>query len=196
MANLIAQVRDSLGKGSSRQLRRAGRTPAVIYGLKEEAQHLSFDTHELFLAIKGQANAVLTIEVEGKPVFALVKDVQRHPLKRTLTHVDLLRVTRDEKVEVEVPVVVEGESFSGTLHAVEYMNLSVKAPVVDIPEVIAVNIDGRKEGEHVTVADVKFPADVECDLAPETIVVSISATASAASAEGEEASAEGEEVAE
>ena len=115
---LIAEARNSFGKGSSRQLRRAGRVPAVAYGHGTDPVHMSVDAHELFLAIKGQANALLDVELDGEKMLVLVKDIQRHPISRDYLHADLLRVKRGEKVQVEVPVEVIGEPAPGTIHTV------------------------------------------------------------------------------
>lgn len=112
---LSAVARTNFGKGSARQLRRDGRVPAVVYGHGAEPVHFSVDAHELFLAIKGQANALLTVDLDGEDILALVKDIQRHPLSRQLVHADLLRVNKGEKVEVEVPVEIVGESAPGTM---------------------------------------------------------------------------------
>ncbi len=176
MANeLSAVTRTDFGKGSARQLRRAGRVPAVAYGHGEDPVHFSVDAHELFLAIKGQANALLSLDLDGESILALVKDIQRHPLSRQLVHADLLRVKLGEKVDVEVPVELVGEPAAGTLVTVEVLHLLVKAPATNLPEVIQVNIEGREEGAHVTVADIDFPEGVECELDPEAVIVVVSA---------------------
>ncbi|MGO1638936.1 50S ribosomal protein L25/general stress protein Ctc [Ancrocorticia populi] len=168
---LIAEARNSFGKGSSRQLRRAGRVPAVAYGHGTDPVHMSVDAHELFLAIKGQANALLDVELDGEKMLVLVKDIQRHPISRDYLHADLLRVKRGEKVQVEVPVEVIGEPAPGTIHTVEYMALPILAPATDIPDYITVDVTGRADGEHITVGDIDFPAGVECELESDTIVV-------------------------
>lgn len=203
---LVAEVRESFGKGASRQLRRAGRIPAVAYGHGADPLHLSFDSHDVFLATKGQANALLTVDVAGEEILALVKEIQRNPLSRQIEHVDLLRVKKGEKVEVEVPVEVVGESAPGTIHTIELMHLLVKAPATDLPEAITIDVTGREEGAHVTVADLTLPADAEVDMDPETVVVVIAvpevdtaleaadaAAAEAASAESASAQAEAAE---
>ncbi len=172
---LSAVARTNFGKGSARQLRREGRVPAVAYGHGAEPVHFSVDAHELFLAIKGQANAVLTVDLNGDDILALVKDIQRHPLSRQLVHADLLRVKKGEKVEVEVPVELVGESAPGTMATLEILHLLVKAPATNIPEVIEVNVEGREEGAHVTVADIAFAGDVECEIDSEAVVVVVSA---------------------
>ena len=89
---LVAEARNDFGKGASRQLRRAGRVPAVVYGKGSEAQHLSFDAHEVFLAVKGKKNPVLTIAVDGAEQTVQVKEIQRHPVRRTIDHIDLITV--------------------------------------------------------------------------------------------------------
>jgi len=172
---LSAAARTNFGKGSARQLRRDGRVPAVVYGHGAEPVHFSVDAHELFLAIKGQANALLTVDLDGEDILALVKDIQRHPLSRQLVHADLLRVNKGEKVEVEVPVEIVGESAPGTMATLEILHLLVKAPATNIPEVIEVNVEGREEGAHVTVADIAFAGDVECEIDSEAVVVVVSA---------------------
>ncbi|MGO1594416.1 MAG: 50S ribosomal protein L25/general stress protein Ctc [Ancrocorticia sp.] len=202
---LVADARTTFGKGSSRQLRRAGRVPAVAYGHGSEPLHMSVDAHELFIAVKGQANALLNIQLDGDKLLVLVKDIQRHPISRNYLHADLLRVKKGEKVQVDVPVEVTGEPFAGAIHTVEYMTLPVLAPATDIPDYITVSVEGRKDGEHITVADIDFPADSECELDPETIVVVVStpevdleleaadeAAAEAASAASEAAEADAE----
>ncbi|MCF2706743.1 50S ribosomal protein L25/general stress protein Ctc [Arcanobacterium haemolyticum] len=173
--NISALARTTFGKGASRQLRRDGRTPAVVYGHGADPIHLSFDAHDIFLATKGVANALLTVDLEGEEVLALVKDIQRNPLSRIIEHVDLLRVVKGEKVDVEVPVEVIGESAAGTIHTVEHQHLMLKASATNLPEVIKVDITGREEGAHITVADIEFPEGSECELDPETIVVVIAA---------------------
>ena len=172
---LSAVARTNFGKGSARQLRREGRVPAVAYGHGAEPVHFSVDAHELFLAIKGQANALLTVDLDGEDILALVKDIQRHPLSRQLVHADLLRVNKGEKVEVEVPVEIVGESAPGTMATLEILHLLVKAPATHLPEVIQVNVEGREDGAHVTVADITFAGDVECEIDPEAVVVVVSA---------------------
>ena len=202
---LSAVARTEFGKGSARQLRRAGRVPAVAYGHGADPIHFSVDAHELFLAIKGQANALVTVDLDGDSMLVLVKDVQRNPLSRELVHVDLLRVKRGEKVEVEVQVEVVGEPAPRTLATLENMHLLVNAPATSIPDVIEVNVEGREEGDHVTVADIAFPSGVECEVDPEAVVVVVSvpevdteleaadaAAAEAASAEAASAEANAE----
>ena len=115
---LAATARTEFGKGAARRLRRAHQIPAVLYGHGTEPVHVALPGHETMLAVKGAANALFEIQLDGKPVLALAKDVQRDPVKNIIEHVDLLIVRRGEKVQVEVPVTVVGESAPGTIHIV------------------------------------------------------------------------------
>lgn len=170
---LKADIRKEFGKGAARRLRREEKLPGVLYGHEEEPMHLELDYHTTFLAVRGNANALLSIEVEGEKHLAIVKDVQRNPLSRLIEHIDLLRVKKGEKVDVEVPVVVEGEPAGDAIATVELLQVMAKAPAIAIPEAITVDVEGLEEGTHVTVADLKLPEDVEVELDPETIVVVI-----------------------
>lgn len=192
---LKADIRKEFGKGAARRLRREEKLPGVLYGHEEEPMHLELDYHTTFLAVRGNVNALLSIEVEGEKHLAIVKDVQRNPLSRLIEHIDLLRVKKGEKVDVEVPVVVEGEPAGDAIATVELLQVMAKAPAIAIPEAITVDVEGLEEGTHVTVADLKLPEDVEVELDPETIVVVIAVPSVDVPEEAEE-SEESEEAAE
>ncbi|MDY5132989.1 50S ribosomal protein L25/general stress protein Ctc [Actinotignum urinale] len=170
---LEAVTRKEFGKGASRRMRRDGNTPAVLYGHGEEPQHMGINSHDVFLATKGNANALVTVCLEGEDHLALVKDIQRNPLTRNIEHIDLLRVKRDEKVEVEVPVEVVGEPESGLIYTIDVLNVLVMAPAIDIPETIVADVEGLGDGERVTVADLKHADDVEVLLPADEIIVSV-----------------------
>ncbi|KGF05873.1 50S ribosomal protein L25/general stress protein Ctc [Arcanobacterium sp. S3PF19] len=174
MADIVkAEMRESFGKGASRQLRRANRTPAVLYGLGREPRHIHFDAHEIYMEVRGNANALVKIEVAGKEQLALVKDIQRNPLSRAIEHIDFLRVKADQKVEVEVSVVLEGEPVAGAVASLELMTLPVFAPATEIPEHVTVNVEGAEDGHTVRVADLKLPQHVEAAVEPDTVVVAV-----------------------
>ncbi len=172
--NLTATRRTEFGKGAARRTRRAGLIPAVLYGHGTEPQHLALPSHETFLVVKDHANALITLDIEGTEQLALVKDVQRDPVRRTIEHLDLVVVSQGERVTVEVPVHVTGESFPGTIHQIELQTLKVTVPATRIPEVVNVPIDGLEDGALVRVADIPRPADATIDEDPEEIVVVIS----------------------
>ena len=142
---LAATARTEFGKGAARRLRRAHQIPAVLYGHGTEPVHVALPGHETMLAVK-QANALFEIELEGKATLAIAKDVQRDPVKNVIEHVDLLIVRRGEKVSVEVPVTVVGESAPGTIHIVETQALSLEAEATHLPEHVEVSIEGLEAG--------------------------------------------------
>ena len=193
---LVAQTRSEFGKGAARRARRAGLVPGVLYGHGGEPVHVDLPAHELFLAVRGQKNALLELVIEGKKQLALVKEVQRHPVSRDLLHADFLAVKAGEKVDVEVPVVVIGEPVPGTVHSVEEFTILVKAPATSIPENLEVSIEGLEAGSAVHVSDLKLPAGVEVELDAETVIVAVQEAAPEEpeeAAEGEaEAAAEGD----
>src|ERR1700712_3846799 len=105
---IIAEPRTQFGKGAARKPRAAGKIPAVIYGHGAEPQHVSLPGHEVFLLIR-KANALIELDIEGKEQLALVKDVQKAPVRQIIEHLDLIVVRAGERVQVEVTVHVEGE---------------------------------------------------------------------------------------
>ena len=189
---LVAQTRSEFGKGAARRARRAGLVPGVLYGHGDAPLHVDLPGHELFLAVRGQKNALVELVIEGKKHLALVKEVQRHPVSRNLLHVDFLAVKVGELVDVEVPVSIVGEPAPGTQHTQEEFSLLVKAPATSIPESIEVDITGVEAGTAVRVADVAFPKGVVSELDPETVVVTVSEEV----VEEEEEAAPAEEAAE
>ena len=170
---LVATTRTEFGKGAARRARRAQMVPGVVYG-HGETTHLDLPEHDLFLIVRGNKNALVELKIDGTSQLALVKDVQRHPVKRNLLHVDFLAVKAGEKVDVEVAIVVVGEAAPCTTHNVEEHTVTVKAPATDIPESIEVDVTGLEAGTVVRVSDLVLPANVECELDAEQDVVIIS----------------------
>ena len=109
---LSAQPRNEFGKGAARRLRRENQVPAVLYGHGADPVHVALPGHATMLALKN-VNALLTIDINGDAQLALPKDVQRHPIRRTIEHVDLIVVRRGEKVTVDIPLHVVGEPGPG-----------------------------------------------------------------------------------
>lgn len=190
-SKLSATVRTEFGKGAARRTRRAGLIPAVLYGHGTDPIHLALPSHDTFLALKGNANALLTLEFEGRTELALTKDVQRDAVKRTIDHLDLVIIRRGEKVVVDVPVHVEGESAPGTIHTVESQTLSVRADALSIPEALVASVEGLTETDDVRASDITLPEGVELETDPETVVVAITIPrATAEDLEADEAAAE------
>ncbi|QPL05675.1 MULTISPECIES: 50S ribosomal protein L25/general stress protein Ctc [Actinomyces] len=193
--SLKATVRTSFGKGSARQARRDGLVPVVVYGHGTEPRHLLLDEHTARLALRGNDNALVELDVDGDKILALAKDVQRHPIRPGVQHVDFLVVNRNERVEVEVPVVLAGDAAPGALPMIEAAHIVVSAPAVEIPESIEVDVTGVAPGTVITVADLTLPAHVEAVTDAETGVVNVADEAAVASEAPEaeaEAPAEGE----
>lgn len=192
---ISATLRTEFGKGAARRVRREGLVPAVLYGHGTDPVHLNLPGHDTFLIVRHSRNALLTISFDGKSELALVKDVQINPVLRQIEHLDLVLVRRGEKVLVDVPVELKGESFSGTIAALELQTLPIEVDATDIPESIVVNIDGLEDGTVVRVSDVKLPAGATTDLDPESPVVVVS-TPRAAETPDEAAEDSAEEPAE
>ena len=188
-ATLSAQTRTEFGKGAARRLRRAGQTPAVLYGHGTDPVHLALPAQEVFLALR-TANALLEISIEGqkKPVLALPKQIQRDPILPTIDHVDLILVKAGEKVVVDVSLNFVGDAEKGAIVNHEVATISVLAPATDIPTEFEVSVEGLTVGDHILVSGIALPEGVEPAGDPEQLVVSIVAPASeAAEAEGDEA---------
>jgi large subunit ribosomal protein L25 len=189
---LNAAARNEFGKGASRRLRRDGQIPVVLYGHGTDPQHLSLDAHATFLALRGNANALVTLDIDGKEQMALPKDIQVDAVSRAIEHVDFIIVRAGEKVTVDVTVLVEGESAPGTIHTVEAQTLSLTAPATRIPESVTVSVEGLEDGTVVRVEDLTAPEGSEFQDEPETSVVVI-ATPRVAEEDLETPVAEGEE---
>ncbi|MFC0681055.1 50S ribosomal protein L25/general stress protein Ctc [Lysobacter korlensis] len=187
---LTAEVRTSFGKGAARKIRAANKIPAVIYGHGTEPQHVTLPGHETMLLIR-KANAVLELDIAGAQQLALVKDVQKDPVRQIIEHMDLIIVRRGEKVTVDIPVHLEGESAPGTIAAQENTTVSVEAEATHIPERITVDIEGATEGTQIHASDLKLPSGSTLISDPATLIVAISTPAGGAG-EDEEAEPSGD----
>lgn len=181
---LTATLRTEFGKGAARRTRRAGAIPAVLYGHGRQPVHLALPAHDTFMAIKGRANALLTLSIEGTTELALVKDIQRDAVRAIIEHIDLVLVRKGEKVSVEVPVVVIGEPAVGTAAALDLQTLKVQADATRIPAQVEVDIAGLEDGHVLRAGDIVLPEGTELEEDPEAAVLTIAA-ASAAEGEGD-----------
>ena len=190
---LEAQTRTEFGKGSARRTRRAGRIPAVLYGHGQDVVHLSLPAREFAAALRnGGSNALLTVVLEGKEQLALTKAVQRDPLTRIHEHVDLLVVSRGEKVTVDVPVHVVGDAAPETLVSIELSSVSLEAEATHIPETVEVDVTGRQAGHGVTAGELSVPAGVTVLTDADALVVNVMGAPTAEALEAELAEAEAE----
>ncbi len=190
---LEAETRTEFGKGSARRTRREGRVPAVLYGHGQDVVHLSLPAREFAAALRnGGSNALLTIVLGGKEQLALTKAIQRDPLTRKHEHADLLIVRRGEKVTVDVPVHVTGDTAPDTLISIELNTVSIEALATNIPDAIQVDVTDRGPGEGFVAGDLTLPSGSTLVTDPTALVVNLmnAPTAEALEAELEQAEAE------
>ncbi|WP_258805301.1 50S ribosomal protein L25/general stress protein Ctc [Pseudarthrobacter sp. NS4] len=196
---LAAELRTEFGKGYARRARMANLIPAVIYGHGAEPIHVTLPAKATTLAVR-TANALLSLDINGEGHLALVKDVQRDPIKQIIEHIDLLTVRKGEKVTVDVPVHVSGETAPGTVHNLELTVVSLEAEATHLPEAVEVSIEGRGAGEHIHASDLVLPKGSALLTDAEALVINISeatvAEEETEGAEGAEAPAAGEAAAE
>jgi len=165
---LIAEKRDRVGKGTSRALRREGRTPAVIYGDKKEPISVSLETKELVKVInKGSfLSAILDVQLGKTKHHVLPRDIQLHPVKESPVHVDFLRVSAKSKIAVNVAVVFlnedkcEGLTRGGVLNVVRH-EVELMVPASDIPESIEFDLSESNIGDSIHISSFKLPKGVE-----------------------------------
>ncbi|MFF3065784.1 50S ribosomal protein L25/general stress protein Ctc [Oerskovia sp. NPDC057915] len=185
---LVAEARTEFGKGAARRIRRASQIPAVLYGHGTDPVHIALPGHVTTLALK-QSNALFSIDLDGKAVLAIAKDVQRDPVKDVVEHIDLLIVKKGEKVEVEVNVHVVGESAPGTIHVVESQTLLLEAEATHLPTSVEVSIEGLEAGHIVRAGEITLPKGSVFHGDAELAVVAITEPRSEVAAEAEAAEA-------
>lgn len=183
-ASLSAEVREGAGTGVARSLRRAGKLPAVLYGHGEENINLAVDEREFMrLYQAGVEGKLVDLAIAGRgSKTVLVKDVQVHPIRGNVIHVDFQAVRMTEKVTTKVPVVlVNEEKKANDGGIVEHLmrELEIRALPADIPERIEVDLTGLGIGDSVTVGDLKIPAGVEVEEPGSEVVVTIVAAQAA-----------------
>ncbi len=195
---LKAEARERVGKGSSRELRRNGLIPAVIYGDKQAPISIALSTNEVTKRIHagGFMTTVAIIDVDGKKIKVLPKDCQLDPVRDFTMHVDFLRVSGNTLVNVEVPVHFENEEKSdikigGVLNIVRH-TVEFHCPANDIPEFITVDLSGLKIGDSVHISNVKLPKNISPVIADRdfTIATIVAPAAGVAEETTEEASEE------
>ncbi|MCW2496022.1 50S ribosomal protein L25/general stress protein Ctc [Jatrophihabitans sp.] len=189
---LNAESRTEFGKGGARRTRRAGKIPAVIYGHGAEPRHVALPAREFTNAIRhGGINVLLTLAVEGDDQLVIPKAIQRHALKGTFDHVDLLAVRRGEKVTIDVPLTIVGDVIAGGLLAQDATAVSVEAEATNLPTEIEVSIEGFEIGSQFTAADLKLPQGSVLAGDPSQLIFVINdAAAATAAAEASDEAAE------
>ena len=180
-----AEVREQFGKGFARRLRAAGKIPAVIYGHGTDPVHVALPGHQVSLIIR-RANALLELDVDGTDHLALVKDVQKDPVRQIIEHIDLLVVKKGEKVQVEVPIFTSGESAPGTIVNLELTTIKLEVEATHIPQHLEVSVEGLEEGTHITAADVTLPKGASLIDDPELLLVAVSVPAAEVAEDADE----------
>lgn len=194
---ISAEKRTEFGKGAARRLRRAWQIPTVIYGPETDPVHVSVDLLKFTSIIRNDGvNAIVEIDVEGEKHLTMVKHLDQNVLTLDIDHVDLLAIKRGEKVEVEVPVLVEGEPEPGTLFIQEADTILIEVDVLNIPEEITVSVEGLEFGSQISAADISLPGDAVLTDDPELLVANIVYPEPEEPEEGEEEAVEGEAPAE
>lgn len=188
---LAAEPRTEFGKGAARRTRRAGKIPAVLYGHGSDPRHVALPALEFARVVREQgSNAVLSLDLDGRPQLALTKTITVHPIRRYIEHVDLLIVRRGEKVVVDVHIAITGNAAPDTLVTQELGTLQVEADTMSIPDEIEVSVQDAEVGTRVLAGEVPLPPGVELRTDPEYLVVNIVAsTAGDLGAEGEDETA-------
>jgi large subunit ribosomal protein L25 len=179
---LTAATGRTPGSRTSTRLRTDGHVPAVVYGLGRDAVSVTVPWTDLRRVLSTDAgiNALINLDVDGQKDLAIVKDLQRHPIRRNVLHVDFLRVDPDAPVAVDIPIQLIGEAkaVEGRRGIVDHAlkTITVKAKPADIPSVITVDINALKIGVTITVAEVEMPAGVFTEMDPSAPVVTGAAT--------------------
>jgi large subunit ribosomal protein L25 len=161
-ATLRATRREGGGKGASRKLRGTGKIPAVLYGHGDRTETLAVDAHDLEMLLHAiRQNTLIGLEVDGRRTEVLIREVQRHPYRPEVLHVDFLLVHSDEPIKVSVPVVLAGtpvgvHTHGGVLDHVLY-ELDVECLPADIPETVEVDVSALEVGDSVRVRDLSLP---------------------------------------
>lgn len=203
---LTATTGRQTGTRSSRRLRRTGNVPAVVYGLGTDPLSVSVAWIDLrrMLSTDAGVNALITLDIDGQQQLSIVKEIQRHPVRRDVTHVDFIRIDADAEVTVDVPIILTGEArnvtqVSGMVDQ-NLFYLSVHSKPDVIPTELTADISELEVGESLHVSDLELPPGVRTEVDESEAVASAVVTRSTLEAmredEEAEAAAEAAELAE
>ncbi len=193
---LVAEAGRVRGSRASRRLRASGKVPAILYGHGIEPLALTVGSRDLRAALTTDAglNALISLDVAGQRHLAMARQLQRHPTRRTVDHVDFIVVRRDEVVTADVPLTLRGEAEeverADGLVEQQLFALTVHAKPDDLPNAIDVDVSTLSIGESIRVGDLTLPPGVTTDVDPEEPVVVAQASPLAAEVEEDEAAAE------
>jgi large subunit ribosomal protein L25 len=193
---LDVQPRTEKGKGPARRYRAAGMVPAVFYGASVEPVALLVDAKQMNQALHTDAggNVLINLKVDGKSRLTIPREIQRHPIRGTILHVDFVNVARDQKISAQVPVHLVGESHGvkeGGVLDQHLHELHIEAMPSDIPDSVELDVSGLGIGDALHVSDVKIAQGVEIITLEDELVVAVTeARLAAESDEVTEAAAE------
>ncbi|NQZ24963.1 MAG: 50S ribosomal protein L25/general stress protein Ctc [Colwellia sp.] len=168
LLTLEAEVRTDLGKGASRRLRHADKVPAILYGENKESVSLTLAHKDVFRAQQEETfyTQVLTLNIAGEPVECLIKDMQRHPFKQLVMHLDFIRIDANHVVHAKTAIhfINEDEAAKSGANIAHHMNeIAITCLPKDLPEFITIDLAGLKLGQTLHLSDVTFPAGVTSD---------------------------------
>ena len=199
--NLSAEPRADIGKGASRRLRRAGKVPAVLYGGNKDPEHLTLEHHIMLQHIEHEAfySHILDLNVGSQTQKAVLKDMQRHPFKPVIMHMDFQRVDESSIIKMHVPLHFIGEDKApgvkaGGVVSHQLTNVEVTCPAGKLPEFLEVDVSALNIGDSVHLSQIALPDNVtlvELSHGPEHDLPIVTIVATRASAAAEEES-EGE----
>jgi large subunit ribosomal protein L25 len=166
---LVAEFRDDQGKGASRRLRRAGKVPAILYGGHIDPRALSLEHEKIALMLDNERfySTILSLRVGDQIQAAVLKDVQRHPYKNAVLHVDFQRVDENEKIRISIPLHFKGEAVAPGVKTqggiVSHMRTEVEVACLpkDLPEFIEVDLSGLSINESIHLSQLKVPEGVQ-----------------------------------
>lgn len=165
---LTAEIRADVGKGASRRLRREGKIPAILYGTEEAPQNLALIHNQVAKAVEidGFSSQVLNLNVTGKPIQVVLKDIQHHVYKPQITHLDFMRIKATEKITMRIPLHFAGEAVCpgiklGGILSRAISEVEVRCLPADLPRFIEVDISKMELNDTVHLSELKIPANIE-----------------------------------
>ncbi len=193
---LVATPGRATGSSASRRLRAEGKIPAVLYGHGMTPVPLTVDRRDLRTALSGAAglNTILSLDVDGTTYPAVIKEVQRHPVRRTVNHVDFLQISMSEQITMHVPLHLHGEAkavlSNGGLVDPAVDTIEIVTTPNNVPAEIVVDVTDLQIGDIVRLGDITLPAGVTATADPDTPIVTVLLTRAEAAAQGEAAGGE------
>jgi large subunit ribosomal protein L25 len=168
---LQAQIRTKAGKAEARRLRSQGQVPCILYGVKDESLKIAVNQRELTKILSG-SHALINLVVDGKSQSSVVREIQYHPVKGSITHVDWLRVQADKEITVSVPIKFVGTAAgakSGGMFQESKGELEITCLPKNMPETIEIDISKLEVGDSIHIRDLRFDTFTIRDDADATI---------------------------